>query len=76
MELMDEIKLQKLKNKEAELRNFLYQLDTIGEILYNNLEYPGVLDYAEKFEDLRIKYYLEHYEYEDAIKRGLNGKEK
>jgi len=75
MEMMDELEFQKNRRKEAELRKFVSQLDTMGEMLYNNLEYNGVWDLVEKFEELRIKYYTEHYEYEEILKRGKNVKD-
>lgn len=68
MKSVDEIENQRNKKKEAELRKFMYQLDTVGEILYNNLDYDGVWEVIENFEELRIRYYVLHHEYEEKMK--------
>lgn len=75
MEFQDELELKRISRKEKELRKFVSQLDTIGEILYNNLEYEGVWDLLMKLEDTRVRYYIEHYDTEAELnKRGLNVK--
>jgi len=75
MNICDTLEYQRSKKRLASLEKLLHQLDTVGEILYNNLEYDGIWDLIERFEELRIKYYVEQFEHRNTIegKGILNG---
>lgn len=64
----DAFALKKAEKRNQELEILLLQLDLVANLLYNNLEYDGVFELIQDFEELRLKYYLEHYENEVLIK--------
>lgn len=64
----DELELKRMKNKAEKLANWLSQLDTICDLLYNSLEYDGVWEVIDKLEDVRVRYYIEHYDCRKMIR--------
>lgn len=76
MKVYDSIEYQRAKKRSEELKNLLYQLDTIGDLLYNVIEHDGIWSIVDKFEDVRMKYYMEDYENDIIInnKGNVNGK--
>lgn len=66
------LEYKKSKKRTQELKSFLLKLDSICDTLYNNLEYDGVWEALMKVEDVRIKYYVEFFEYNRIVE--LKGK--
>ena len=62
--------LSDIKNKKRaeELHQLLMELDLIVENLYKIVEHNGILSLILKAEDLRVRYYLEWYECDQAVK--------
>lgn len=56
------------KKKIEELEPVMLALDNICDILYNSLGNKGILKIIEVVEDVRIEYYLKHYEYQQVVK--------
>lgn len=76
MNIHDSAKYKDAKIKEAELRGLLLDLDSVAELLYNNLSYSGVWKTIQLFEEVRIEYYVLHHEYNSIVKNKgkLDGK--
>lgn len=51
------------KKKARELKEFLLELDSICDKLYNRIEVPGIWNVLMKLEDIRIQKYVEYYEH-------------
>lgn len=66
------LEYKKSEKRAKELKAFLLKLDSICDILYDNLEFSGTWDALMKLEDVRIRYYTEFYEHDRIIK--LKGK--
>jgi len=60
------------------LNDFLIELDSICDKLYNRLEFSGVWDVLLELEDVRVRYYVELYEQRKILelKRKRNVKER
>ena len=56
------------QQKVEEYGDFLFQLDNVAEILYDNLEYPEIWDLIENLEEIRVKYYVLFHEYNQVVK--------
>lgn len=67
MKVYDTFAYKQAQKRVDELETLLIQLDLIANILYNNVQYNGVWDLIEDFEEVRLKYYLEHYENESIV---------
>ena len=52
----------------VELTDFLIELDSMTDKLYNRLEYRGVWEALLALEDVRVRYYTEYYEHEQFLK--------
>lgn len=70
MSVVDVFEYKYAKRKRDEIESFLIQIDTICDILYNNLEYKGVWGLIDKIEDVRIENYVLWHEYDQIIKKG------
>jgi len=70
--IYDGLEYKRAKKKVTDLKKFLFQLDTIGEILYNNLDKDDIWDLINKFEDVNIKHYLEFHEYDEILRNKGN----
>lgn len=68
MKMYDISRYNEAKKKVAELEPVMLALDNICDILYNNMGNSGIFFLIEKVEDVRIDYYIKHYEYEQVIK--------
>lgn len=62
--------IDEIKNKKRaeELNKLLMQLDIMVDKLYNLIEYDGILTLILNTEELRVRYYLEWYECDQAVK--------
>lgn len=58
---------KKSKNRAKELKSFLLKLDSVCDVLYDNLNYDGMWDVIDKIESVRVKYYLEYHEYQNVV---------
>ena len=55
------------EKKAEELKALLIDLDSVCDILYNRLDYSGIWEALMELEDVRVKYYLEYFEYNDIV---------
>lgn len=67
MSVFSSLDYKKALDEEPKLKMFIYQLDTMTDMLYNNLEYEGIWDVLNKMEDVRIKYYLRYDEVQTIL---------
>lgn len=67
MSVFSSLDYKKALDEEPKLKMFIYQLDTMTDMLYNNLEYEGIWDVLNKMEDVRIKYYLGYDEVQTIL---------
>ena len=67
MSLTDALELKRAQKRVKELRQFLIELDSICDTLYDKLEYKGVWDALMELEEVRVQYYTEFYENETFI---------
>ena len=58
---------KKAEKRIIQLTEFLIELDSVCDILYNRLEYDGIYSSLMKLEDVRIMYYVELREHEEAL---------
>jgi hypothetical protein len=59
---------KKSEKRIKELTEFLIDLDSMADKLYNKLEYRGVWETLMKLEDVRITYYIEYHEHNEFLK--------
>lgn len=72
MSIIDTFEYKHAKKKREELRNFLFQLDTICEMLYDDINRNGVWDLIQHIEEIRLENYMLWHEY-DLITKGKSG---
>lgn len=63
MNVYDSYKYKFAQKKVKELHKLLKQLDSVGDLLYDNLEYGQIWDLIMHFEETRVHYYVEYHEY-------------
>lgn len=63
-----DLEYKKAKKRAQEIKEFLLELDSICDKMYNRLGYDGVWEALNKLEDVRINYYTQFYEYSNIIK--------
>lgn len=63
-----DINVKKAENRAKELKEFLTELDSIADKLYNRLEYKGVWDMLMELENVRVQYYVEFHEHQRIIR--------
>lgn len=66
--MYDMIRYRKAKDKIKELEPIINDLDKICDIIYNNIGNSGMWKLLDVAEDIRIGYYLEHYNCECIVK--------
>ena len=67
MSVYDAYKYKFAKKKVKELEKLLKDLDSIGNILYDNLNYGHVWDLISAYEEVLITYYVEYHEYQQIV---------
>lgn len=67
MKIHDIGRYNEAREKIKELEPLLNALDNVCDILYNNLGNNKILYLIEKVEDVRIEYYIKHYEYMQTV---------
>lgn len=67
MKIHDIKRYNEAKQKAAELEPLIEALDKVCEILYNNLGNSHILYLLEKVEDVRVDYYIRHYEWQQIV---------
>lgn len=72
MKVIDSFEYKRTKEKIKELESFLSQLDTVSDLLYNNMNKKGVWDILMLIEEVRIENYVLYYEYKRSLNKGKN----
>lgn len=65
---MNVFEYRKAEKKADNLLDFLLELDSAANMLYNRLEYPEVWTLVKHLEGVRIKYYIEFEELNNLLK--------
>ena len=74
MNVTNAFEWKRAKVKRDKLHKLLLELDKVGDVLYNNIEHGGVWEIIKKYEEVRINYYVEFYEWDQIVKqRKTNG---
>lgn len=69
MKVVDAFEYKRAKEKRDKLKHLLKELDLVGEILYNNMEYSGVWELIKHLEEIRIYYYIDFHEANEIVKQ-------
>jgi hypothetical protein len=67
VKIYDIMEYQRSQKRAKELKSLLFELDSVADVLYNNINYNGVWDLLQHFEEVRIKYYVEFYEHDKIV---------
>lgn len=70
MKVIDSFEYKRAKKEVKELKTLLTQLDTVADMLYNNISRKGVWDLLMKLEEVRLENYILFHEYSNTIKQG------
>lgn len=62
------LEAKKAKKEAERIKEFLFELDSVCDTLYNRLEYDGIWDVLMQLENVRINYYIQFYEYDNISK--------
>ena len=76
MKVIDVFEYKRAREKRDKLKHLLTELDSVGDILYNNLEYSAMWKLIQELETIRVQYYVEFYEWDQIVKRGKQNVEK
>jgi hypothetical protein len=67
MKMHDIGKYYEAKEKLEELEPVLKALDDVCKILYDNIAHRRILRLIETVEDVRVDYYIKHYECQQIV---------
>lgn len=68
MSVYNSLEYKRAKKERDKLKKLLTELDFVGEVLYNNLDYSKIWDLIQIFEEVRIEYYVQYEFYEQIVK--------
>jgi len=68
MSVYNSLEYKRAKKQRDKLKKLLTELDFVGEVLYNNLDYSRIWDLIQDFEEVRIEYYVQYEFYEQIVK--------
>ena len=68
MKVYNGLEYKRTKRERDKLEKLLKDLDFVGEVLYNNLDYKRVWELIRHYEEVRIYYFVQYEFYNRKLK--------